>query len=49
MRHLLIESSLIMQIVQQPNLPQQEDEICGELMKLQFKLKEQVVTFPLQW
>jgi hypothetical protein len=45
-----MESSLIMHIVQQPNLPQQEDdEICDELMKLQFKLKEQVVTFPLQW
>jgi hypothetical protein len=34
-----------MHIAQQPNLPQQEDdEICDELMKLQFKLKEQVCT-----
>ncbi len=44
----VIESSLIMDVVPQPDLPQREDdEICEELRKLQCKLKEQVVIFPL--
>ncbi len=44
----VIESSLIMDVVPQPDLPQREDdEICEELRKLQCKLKEQVVIFAL--
>jgi hypothetical protein len=42
------ENSLIMDVLLQPDLPlREDDEICEELRKLQFELKQQVLFISL--
>ncbi len=44
----MTENSLIMDVLLQPDLPlREDDEICEELRKLQFELKQQVLFISL--